>query len=322
MRGRPRGDYQYCRSEPEKTNFRKKKVSRPPQAVFFPFGYNRSMESTTQFPAVAVVTGASSGIGASFARRLAAHFAGRERYPGLPRIDELIVVARRGDRLEALKEELSAVKDDAGNALAVRPLVLDLAVPGSTARLAREVEGAEKPLGILVNNAGYGTYGPFSDVDIGKQLGQIDLNCRSLTESCGLLGPFLGRGSVVVNVASLAACAPLGNFAVYAASKAYVLSFSVALSAEWEERGIKICALCPGSVSSEFALVASGGARKEVLHGWSAEATTARCLRDAGQGKAISMPRLLWRLKRLAGTIAGPVLSARFSWRTMKRPHA
>jgi len=121
-------------------------------------------------------------------------------------------------------------------------------------------------------------------------------------------------------VASLAGFAPLGGFAAYAASKAFALSLSVALSAEWEGRGIRVCALCPGSVQSEFALVASRGARKEVAGGYSAELTVERALRDAARGKLISMPRLSWRLKRLAGALAGPAASARFAWRFMRRP--
>lgn len=271
---------------------------------------------------IALVTGASSGIGETFARTLAAVFSGKTEHPGLPGFDELLLVARRADRLERLVAELSATRDASGRSLRVRALPLDLVAPGAFATLAGDLSAAGKPLGILVNNAGYGSYGPFSEVDLGKQLGQIDLNCRALTEACGALDSFLTEGSVVINVASLAAFAPLGNFAVYAATKAYVLNFTVALSAEWEPRGIRVCALCPGAVDSEFAFVASGGARIDVLHGWSAERTVDRCLRDAGRGKRVSVPRFFWKLTRFAVGLAGPVLAARVTWRTMRRPHA
>lgn len=276
------------------------------------------MHATTNGPArgLALVTGASSGIGASFARRLAAAASGAERYPGLPAFDELWLVARREDRLAGLARELGS------DALAVKAVASDLAAPGAVGRLAGLVAGAGKPLRVFVNNAGYGTYGRFSEVDLDRQLGQIDLNCRVLTEACGRLDRFLEEGSLVVNTASLAGFAPLGNFAVYAASKAYALSFSVALAAEWEGRGVRVCALCPGSVDSEFALVASGGARKRVLHGFSADRTTAACLREAARGKWISLPRLIWRLRRLAAGVFGPRTSARFSARFMKRPQA
>jgi short-subunit dehydrogenase len=268
---------------------------------------------------IALVTGASSGIGASFARRLAAAASGAERYPGLPPFDELWLVARRADRLEALAAELRRASGDA--VLAVKAVPLDLAAPEALKRLAELVAAAGKPLRVFANNAGYGTYGPFAEVDLDRQLGQIDLNCRVLTEACGRLGPFLETGSLVVNTASLAGFAPLGNFAVYAASKAYALSFSVALAAEWESRGISVCALCPGSVESEFALVASEGIRKEVLHGYSADRTTAACLKAAVRGRRIAMPRLSWKLQRFASWLVGYTASARFAFHFMKRPH-
>lgn len=263
---------------------------------------------------IALVTGASSGLGSAFARVLAKAAGGR----GLPAFDELWLVARRADRLEALAAELSGLAP--GLAVRVRPS--DLVSEGAIATLAAEVAVARKPLRILVNDAGYGCYGPFADAPLELQLGEIDLNCRALTEVSGRMLPFLARGSLVINVASLAAFAPLGGFAVYAATKAYVLSFSVALAAEWEGRGIRVCALCPGPVSSEFSLVASGGARREVRHGFSPELTVERCLRAARRGAWISMPRFIWRARRFAGWLFGPSLSARFTQAFMKRPRA
>jgi hypothetical protein len=284
---------------------------------------------------IAIVTGASSGLGAAFARALAAHstagngvrrLRGSRRFRGIPAVGELWLVARRVDRLEILAEELRS----AAPGLIVKAFALDLVAPGAFAALADALSYAAgdplahgaRPLRVLVNNAGFGTYGDFDDVDLERQLGQVDLNCRALTESCGRLSPFLGPGSIVVNVASLAAFAPLGGFAVYAASKAFALSLSVGLSAEWKGRGVRVCALCPGPVESEFALVASGGARAEVKHGWSADRTAELCLSDSGRGRWISMPRLLWRFRRFAGWLFGPELSAAFAHRFMRRPSA
>lgn len=270
---------------------------------------------------IAIITGASSGIGAAFARRLAAAHSGAERYRGLPRFDRLWLVARRKDRLEALASELR----ESAPGLAIESLEADITAPGALEALAAKASGerpsAAAPVALLVNNAGYGSYGDFSYVSLERQLGQVDLNCRALAESCWRFSPLLGEGSAVINVASLAAFAPLGSFAVYAATKAFALSLSVAVGAEWKGRGIKVCALCPGPVDSEFARVASAGARETVLHGWSADGTAARCLRDAGAGRAISMPRLGWRLSRLAGSIVGPVASARLTYAFMKRPN-
>ncbi|MCA1949746.1 MAG: SDR family NAD(P)-dependent oxidoreductase [Treponema sp.] len=272
---------------------------------------------------IALVTGASSGIGASFARRLAAAAAGNEKYRGLPFFDELWLVARRGDRLAALAEELQATystKDDE-KTLIIRTFALDLVAPNALAGLADKAKEQGKPVSILINNAGYGTYGPFAVINMDRQLGQIDLNCRALTEACSRFSPLLTKGSLVINVASLAGFAPLGGFAVYAATKAYVLSFSIALAVEWEGRGIRVHALCPGSVDSEFAQVASEGVRLKVAHGWSADKTTAHCLKQAGRGKAYSIPRLNWKLQRWASILAGPVQSARFANKFLVRPY-
>ncbi len=269
---------------------------------------------------IAIVTGASSGLGRAFARALVTQKIARTPIRGIPLFGELWLVARREERLTELAEELSRL--DA--ALTIRLIPLDLLAPNAITRLeeALAASGRDKPLSILVNNAGYGTYGPLLEVDCGKQMGQIDLNCRVLAESCTRLGPFLGPDSLVINVASLAAFAPLAGFAVYAASKAFVLSLSCALAAEWEGKGIRVHALCPGSVSSEFALVASGGARKEVLHGFSAEKTVDRALKAAGRGAWISVPRFKWQLNRIAGRLFGEKTSARFAWRHLRRPHA
>jgi len=287
------------------------------------------------FKGIAIVTGASSGLGTSFSRILAAQAAANQSslaqasgqatraspQCGMPGFDEIWLVARRADRLAALADELRSVAPG----LAVAAMPADLTAPGAVAELASkaaEAVASGKPVRVLINNAGFGTYGDFCDTDLDRQLGQLDLNCRTLTESCGRFSPLLVRGSMVINVASLAAFAPLGGFAVYAASKAYALSLSVALAAEWKGRGIRVCALCPGPVSTEFSLVASAGARAEVKHGWSADRTAAACLRDAVRGKQISMPRALWRFRRFAGWVFGPELSAAFAHRFMKRPSA
>lgn len=267
---------------------------------------------------LAIVTGASSGIGAEFARRLVAAASGKERYPGLPVYDEVWLVARRLDRLEVLATELRA---QAGH-LRIKTIPADLAGDRAVERLAGMASESGSPVSILVNNAGYGTYGDFASVDIAWQLGQIDLNDRVLTEACWRFSSMLRAGSIVLNVASLAGFAPLGGFAVYAASKAYALNFSVGLASEWKSRGIKVCALCPGSVDSEFAKVASAGVREKVRHGFSATTTTRLGLRDAALGKRISMPRFKWKLNRFAGWLFGPSLSADFAYRFMRRPSA
>ncbi|MCX7656027.1 MAG: SDR family NAD(P)-dependent oxidoreductase [Treponemataceae bacterium] len=279
----------------------------------------------TSAQGIAIVTGASSGIGAAFARHLAAAAAEGEHFKGLPLFDELWLVARRQDRLSALAEELqstySETKSQKNRKLLIRTFPMDLVQAGSIDTLANRCRETGKPLEVLINNAGYGSYGPFAETSLEKQLGEIDLNCRALTESCGKFAALLREGSLVINVASLAAFAPLGDFAVYAATKAYVFSFSVALATEWKNRGIRVHALCPGPVQSEFAKVASDGVRLEVAGGYSAEKTTYRCLKAAAKGKLYSIPRLSWRIQRLASLLVGPVISADFARRFLKRPY-
>lgn len=273
---------------------------------------------------IAIVTGASSGIGREFALQLvknrrALQIKNQRPIDHLPQFDEIWLLARRAERLQELKQDLLNID----TTIAIRLFALDLTDSDSINTVAQEF--CNEPslrLSVLINNAGYGCYGPLLEVDSDWQLGQIDLNCRSLTQACALLGKYLFNGSLVINVASLAAFAPLAGFAVYAASKAYVLSLSAALAAEWEGQGIKVHAFCPGSVQSEFALVASGGLRKEVAGGLAADKMVRRALKQAGRGRWISVPHLNWQLNRFASWLFGRKISARFAWRHLRRPHA
>lgn len=267
---------------------------------------------------IALITGASSGIGAAFAKKLALHFSGKEKITKLPGFNSLWLVARRISKLEELAAELHAIAPE----LEIILINLDLKDKGSIESLSQKLgcyAQEKQALSIFINNAGMGAYGDFANTGTERSLEQIDLNCRVYTETLARFSPFLAIHAVVINTASLAAFAPLGGFAVYAASKAYCLSLSVALSAEWKKRGIRVCALCPGPVDSEFAFVASEGLKAKVRHGWSADKTVSACLRDTAKGKQISMPRFIWRFRRFAGWLFGPELSAAFANRFMRR---
>jgi len=185
---------------------------------------------------LALITGASTGIGADLARVFARH--------GHP----LALTARSGARLEALADELAA--SPGGRP---RTFALDLAEPGAVDDLATRLREAGAAPAILVNNAGFGLIGRFSDLERSAQLNLIDLNIRTLT---GLTHTFLpdiiaARGAIM-NVASVAAFFPGPGMAVYYASKAYVLSFSEALSLELAADGVSVSALCPGPTETEF----------------------------------------------------------------------
>lgn len=261
---------------------------------------------------IAVITGASSGMGYDFALMLNDFF----------KVDELWLLARRKNKLADLKAEIEKRK----NAPAVRPVPMDIAGKTGVSRFSSMLETEKREHGdfsvaVLVNNAGFGTYGTFEETELERQLDMIDVNCTALTGFCGAALPFMTCGSVIINTASLASFMPLGNFAVYGATKAFVLSFSVALSAELKQRGITVCALCPGPVSTEFAAVASGGARKEVLHGLSSRKVVMHCLKKATKGKPIAIMALKWKLTAFLSRLIGRYACASYTFTYCKRPH-
>ncbi len=184
-----------------------------------------------------IVTGASDGIGAELARVFAA------------RGHDLALVARRADRLEALADEIVA------KGAQRRPLViaLDLGERGAVDALARALDAAGAQAETLVNNAGFGLLGPVETLDAAEQLGMIDLNVRALTAlTLRFLPDIVARRGGILNVASIAAFMPGPNFAIYYATKAFVLSFSEALTQELRASGVKVSCLCPGPVETGF----------------------------------------------------------------------
>ena len=178
-----------------------------------------------------LITGASAGIGAELARQFAAH--------GHP----LTLVARRRDALQTLS---AALTEEFG--VDVKILVQDLAKPGGPSAVVKALEAEGEFVGILVNNAGVIDVRPFVEADVDHLTGMVDLNVRAVTElSHRLLPAMVDRGvGRILNVASLAAFQPVPTMATYAASKAFVLSFTEALSEELRGTGVKVTALCPG----------------------------------------------------------------------------
>ncbi len=191
---------------------------------------------TQDMTPVALVTGASAGIGAELARVFAAHG------------HDLVLVARRGDRLAALADEIAAAGGKRPTVLA-----LDLQRRDATAMLASELSARDLEPAIVVNNAGFGLSGAAAAESRAEQLDMIDLNVRALTElSLAFIDSLARHRGGILNVASVAAFLPGPGMAVYYASKAYVLSFTEALHRELAPRGIKVTALCPGPVPTEF----------------------------------------------------------------------
>jgi short-subunit dehydrogenase len=183
--------------------------------------------------ALALVTGASSGIGAAFARELDA------------RGYRLALLARRADRLQALSAELSAP---------ATLLPFDLSRRETIAAVLERLDAERLCVDLLVNNAGLGDTGPFAEADPQRVAEQIDVNVRSATLLTRALLPGMlerGRGAII-NVVSMSAFQPVPYLAVYGASKAFVLSFTEALAVELEGSGVHVQAVCPGLVQTEF----------------------------------------------------------------------
>lgn len=189
----------------------------------------------------ALVTGASSGLGAEFARLLA------------DRNARLILTARRELKLEALAHELRKTKR-----VQVEVITADLAHPEGAAGLFAKTEGAGRPVDVLINNAGAGAMGDFLDLPWETARQQLQLNIVSATELAHRFGEAMRgrRSGYILNVASVAAYSALAGYATYAASKAYVLNFSYALTHELRGSGVVVGCLSPGLTTTEFHQVA------------------------------------------------------------------
>ncbi len=185
----------------------------------------------------ALITGASSGIGACFARALAQ----RER--------NLVLVARSKDKLADLKNEIAAQ-----NPVRIELVGQDLSVEGAAQQLAKTLAERDISVDLLVNNAGFGAQGRFWELPLDRQAEMLRLNIATLTGLTYLLLPAMikRRAGGVINVASTASFQPVPFSTVYAATKAYVASFSMGLAEEVREHGIKVLALCPGATATGF----------------------------------------------------------------------
>lgn len=276
---------------------------------------------------IAIITGASAGMGREAAREL---YLNSQKYK-FGKIDEIWIIARRIDRLTSLKYDLELESEKITGVEFPRLVPIEANLSGragvsaiaallNAEQMTNERHGGFE-VALLMNNAGFGTYGEFSETPLDKELDMIDINCVTLTGITGVTIPFMNRGCTILNVASLAAFLPLGNFAVYAATKSYVLSFSVALAAELKDKGIHVTAMCPGSVSTEFANVASNGARKEVKGGKSAVKTVRHALRSASRKKYIALWAPKWKVTAFFSRFVGRFLGARYTFLYNKRPY-
>ncbi len=222
----------------------------------------------------ALVTGASSGIGEEFARQLA-----KKGY-------DLVLVARRKDRLDKLAAELSQAHSIAAE-------VLEADLSGTEGVSSVETRLAAGDIDLLVNNAGFGTRGEFAALSVWRELEEIDVNIKALMvlTHAALQSMIQRRQGIIINVASMAGFQPVPFMSTYAASKAFVLHFSEGLHEEVKRQGVTVTCLCPGGVGTEFQQVAGLERRRMPKIGWqTTDKVVAAALRAAFVGRAIVVP--------------------------------
>lgn len=228
----------------------------------------------------ALVTGASAGIGRVFAEQLAA------------RGDNVVLVARDEARLEELAAEL-----EQSRGLSAEVLAADLTDAADLIAVAARLADAKRPVDLLINNAGFGTFGAFHELPIEAELREVQLNVVALVRlTHAALESMVQRGSGgVINVASVAAYQPIPGNATYAATKAYVLHFTEAVHDELRGTGVSALACCPGPTRTEFAARAGVEDSATSVPGFlwdEADVVVAAALSDLAKGRAVSVPTL------------------------------
>ena len=182
---------------------------------------------------IAIVTGASSGMGREFVKQVSK----KEKF------DEIWVIARRKEALESLKKEVKAK---------IRPITLDLQNSESFETYKKLLAGEKPEVALLANIAGYGKFGKYDEISLDDCLGMIDLNCKALVAMSQLTIPYMKRGSKILQLDSLSAFQPVPYLNVYGSSKSFVLSYSRALNRELKTKGIRVMSVNPGWVKTEF----------------------------------------------------------------------
>lgn len=254
----------------------------------------------------ALITGASSGIGAAFAATLAR--AG----------SDLILVARSEDKLRQLAGELT--RETGRN---IQVIAADLSKPDAGARLRKQVDALEMAVDLLINNAGFGTQGAFEQQDAAREAEEIRLNASAVVDlSHAFLPPMLdARHGAIINIASSAAFQPMPFFAVYAATKAFVYSFSDALNEELRGRGVHVMSVCPGPVDTAF-FEATGAhnLRKKVPKGSmvSAQYIVDASLAGLASRSRVVVPGGMTKIAALATAVAPRAVVTRLVGRIMR----
>lgn len=223
---------------------------------------------------IAVVTGASSGMGREFVKQISRNYKG---------IQEIWVAARRKELLDALKEEINKP---------LRIFAGDITEDGIMENLQTTLLRVRPKVKLLVNAAGFGKVGVFNTIEREDQLGMVDLNCRALVRMTDLLIPYMIEGGHIIQMASAAAFMPQAGFSLYAATKAFVLSYSRSLGRELAPYGVSVTSVCPGPVDTEFFDRASSNQEEapfKKIFMAKPEKVVAKAIKDAATGRDMSI---------------------------------
>ena len=238
---------------------------------------------------IAVITGASSGIGVEFTKHT---------LKTRPFIDEIWVLARREDRLLELKAQLGDK---------IRPVAMDITDTGAMENYKKLLTDENAEVSLLINNAGFGKLGNFDELKAEDNAAMVRLNCEALTLMSAVTLPFMKAGGEIINVCSIASFAPNIRMAVYSSTKAFVMSLSRAIRAELKPRKINVIAVCPGPMDTEFLRVANiekGTSRTfDTLPRVNASKMAIGSLKASKKGKAVYTNRLFYKFYRLLAKV-------------------
>ncbi|MBO5417783.1 MAG: SDR family NAD(P)-dependent oxidoreductase [Clostridia bacterium] len=246
---------------------------------------------------IAVITGASSGLGCEFINEVISQVS------KVSELDEIWLVARREQRLLELKEKYDGVCAEKGLKTIIRPVAADITNRSFFEDLTAMYKEHDADVRMLINNAGCGVLGNLDEMPYEGQINMVELNNVALTGITSVTLPFMSKGSNIINVCSIASFAPNPRMTVYCSTKAYVLSFSKSLRFELRKKGINVLAVCPGPMSTEFLSVAGiqKGASKtfDTLPRTEPSMAARGAVKAVLKGKGIYTPRLFFKFYRV-----------------------
>ena len=247
---------------------------------------------------IAIITGASSGLGKEYVKAVF------ESEKGL---DEIWIIARRADRLEEIAKEISPK---------IIPLPFDITAEDFAENFSRILAEKKPDVKLLINNAGFGKLGLFTDISLENNRGMVKLNCEAFTAVAYLTLPYMKENSRIINTCSIASFAPNTRMTVYSSTKAYVMSFSKGLRSELKPRKIGVLAVCPGPMDTEFLPVAdiTEGASKtfDGLPRVSPRKIAEKSLKASAKGRGVYTDRFIYKFYRFVAKILPTDLVMKF----------